>query len=262
MLHTIRYLFKVTSLGIQRFIVNRKNLVAVIIFEVIDALASILLIEILYGNFESIAGYSKYELYFLYGITLCQLKIMMLFFIGGIDSFSNKIISRDFDLILLKPISPHTLMMIPEINIHQLLSMTPAVYMIIYGLTHCKFIVGINILFSVLSFICGIILTMNIFSILMPIAFWTVSATSLNDFVFTIQNNSNYPKDVYPRVIKHLLIFVFPVILFSNPTVMCFFEKEYWKCFLILDFVYLLITFILKKLIWKLGIRRYQCSKQ
>ena len=80
MLHTLNYLFKVTSLGIQRFIANRKNLAVVVLFEVLDAIASIVFIEVLYGNFESVAGYSKYELYFLYGITLCQLKIMMLFF--------------------------------------------------------------------------------------------------------------------------------------------------------------------------------------
>lgn len=262
MLHTLRYLFKVTSLGIQRFVVNRKNLAVVVLFEVLDAISSIVHIEVLYGNFESVAGYSKYELYFLYGITLCQLKIMMLFFIGGIDSFSNKIISRDVDLVLLRPMNPHTLMMVPETNIHQLLSMIPAVYMVVYGLVHCKFAVGMNILFSAISFICGIILTMNIFSILMPIAFWTISATSLNDFVFTIQSNSNYPKDVYPKAIRFLLIFVFPVVLFSNPSAMCIFEKEYWLNYLILDFIYVFVTSVVKRIVWKVGIRRYQCSMQ
>lgn len=262
MLNTFRYLFKVTSLGIQRFVVNRKNLAVVVLFEVLDAIASIVFIEVLYGNFESVAGYSKYELYFLYGITLCQLKIMMLFFIGGIDSFSNKIISRDVDLVLLKPMNPHTLMMIPETSIHQFLSMIPAVYMVVYGLVHCNFPVEMNILFSVISFICGIILTMNIFSILMPIAFWTISATSLNDFVFTIQGNSNYPKDVYPKAVRFLLIFVFPVVLFSNPSAMCIFEKKYWLNYLILNFIYVFVTSVVKRIVWKLGIRRYQCSMQ
>ena len=166
------------------------------------------------------------------------------------------------DLVLLKPMNPHTLMMVPETNIHQLLSMIPAVYMVVYGLVHCKFTVGINILFSAISFICGIILTMNIFSILMPIAFWTVSATSLNDFVFNIQSNSNYPKDVYPKTVRLLLIFVFPAILFSNPSAMCIFEKEHWLNYLILNLIYVFITSIVKKIVWKLGVRRYKCSMQ
>ena len=140
--------------------------------------------------------------------------------------------------------------------------MIPAVYMVVYGLVHCKIAVGMNILFSAISFIFGIILTMNIFSILMPIAFWTISATSLNDFVFTIQSNSNYPKDVYPKAIRFLLIFVFPVVLFSNPSAMCIFEKEYWLNYLILDFIYVFVTSVVKRIVWKVGIRRYQCSMQ
>lgn len=262
MLHSLKYLLKVFSLGLQRFIINRKNLAVVILFEVLDAVASILFIEVLYGNFESIAGYSKYELYFLYGISLCQLKIMMFFFIGGIDSFSNKIISRDVDLILLKPLNTRLLMMVPEINVHQLLSMIVAVYMVVFGLIHCEINVSLNILFATISFVLGLILTINIFSILMPIAFWTISATSLNDFVFTIQSNSNYPKDIYPKKVRFLLIFVFPVILFANPIAMCIFEKKYWQNYLILAFIYVFVTEIVKRIVWKFGIRRYQCSLQ
>lgn len=262
MIHILKYILKVTSLGIQRFIVNRKNLAVVILFEVLDAIASIVFIEVLYRNFEAIAGYTKYELYFLYGITLCQVRIMMFFFIGGIDSFSNKIISRDVDLILLKPLNTRVLIMIPETNINQLLSMSAAIYMLIYGLVNSHFIVGINVLFAIVCFILGTILTMNIFSILMPIAFWTISATSLNDFVFTIQSNSNYPKNVYPKGVRFVLIFVFPVILLSNPVAMCVYEKDDWQKYFLLAFVYVFVTSIIKRIIWKLGVRKYQCSMQ
>lgn len=262
MVHTLKYLLKVTSLGIQRFVVNRKNLAIVMLFEIMDAIASIVFIEVLYGNFEAIAGYTKYELYFLYGVTLCQLRIMMLFFIGGIDSFSNKIISRDVDLILLKPLNTRVLMMVPEINIHQLLSMSAAVYMVIYGLINSHFIFSVNILFAIVGFILGTLLTMNIYSILMPVAFWTVNATSLNDFVFAIQSNSNYPKDIYPKGIRIVLIFLFPVILFSNPVAMCIYEKSNWQKYILLAFIYVFVTSIIKRIIWKLGVRKYQCSMQ
>ena len=261
-MHLFRYLAKIASIGIQKFVINRKNLAVVVLFEILDAIASIVFIEVIYGNFDAVAGYSKYELYFLYGINLCSLKIMMMFFIGGIDSFSTKVISRDVDFVLLKPMSPRVLMMCPDINIHQILSMTPSVCMVVIGVAHCDVAPGMNILFAAIGFVLGTALMMNIFSILMPIAFWTVGATGLNDFVFTLQSNSNYPQGIYPRRVRFALTFVFPIVLFSNPSVMCLFQKDSWLKYLVLCAVYVILTECIKRIVWRKGIERYKMSME
>ena len=262
LVHLFRYMAKIASIGIQKFVINRKNLAVVVLFEILDAIASIVFIEVIYGNFDAVAGYSKYELYFLYGINLCSLKIMMLFFIGGIDSFSNKVISRDVDFVLLKPMSARVLMMCPDINIHQVLSMTPSICMVIIGVAHCDVLLGVNILFAFLSFVLGTALMMNIFSILMPVAFWTVSATGLNDFVFTLQSNSNYPQGIYPKGVRIALTFVFPIVLFSNPCAMCLFKKDGWQKYLVLCAVYVILTECIKRVVWNRGIERYKLSME
>lgn len=261
-MHLLRYVKKIMSIGIQKFVINRKNLAVVVLFEILDAIASVVFIEIIYGNFDAVAGYSKYELYFLYGINLCSLKIMMLFFIGGIDSFSSKVISRDVDFVLLKPMSARVLMMCPDINIHQILSMTPSVCMVVIGVVHCTVALRLNILFAALGFVLGTALMMNIFSILMPIAFWTVSATGLNDFVFTLQSNSNYPQGIYPKGVRIALTFVFPLVLFSNPSAMCLFEKDGWQKYLALCAFYVVLTEFVKRIVWLKGIERYKMSME
>lgn len=255
-----QYLLKVTSLGFQRFVVNRKNLAIIILFEILDTIAFIFFLEILYGNFNLIAGYTKYELYFMYGLNLCQVKLMMVLCIGGIDSFSSKIVSRDFDLVLLKPINTRLAMMIPEINLQQIISMQAAVYLVVYGFCHSNITINWTLAIAIIEFLLSIVLLIDFFAIIMPIAFWTISASSLNDFAFSLQTNAKQPKEIYPKIVRIILTYIFPIILITNPTFMTLFNKPQWKEYFVLELVCFLIFEIVKRVIWKKGIRRYQCT--
>ena len=222
-------------------------------------LAGLATLLFMFENFHALKGWSKPEVFFIYGFSLIPMALFDAFAMN-FYMFSDKyIVQGEMDRLLLRPLSALFQLFLEGISFDFLADLSLGIAVLVYAWKD----VGPELSFAVvLQFIvCAFggwgVLT-GVFLTLTSIAFWTEDRVTIMPPVYNLFNFARYPLDIYRPFIRILLTWVIPFGFVAFYPATAFLEKG--AVFHDLSSIVPLAGALLLAigcLVWRVGVRRY-----
>ena len=179
---------------------------------ILSNLISLGLILILTLEFNTLLGWSFWELVFMYNIWLFGHGFYSTFF-RNIENLQTLVVSGDFDKILVKPVNPLIQLIGGQFYFYG--AGDWAISLTMMGISYVQLGLSWGLLeigFFMVSIICAFLIETAISLILSSLAFWVNKTDGLNWLVFQFNYGltQKYPIDIYYPVFQGILTFVFP----------------------------------------------------
>lgn len=226
--------------------------------DLITQVVNLLVILVVFEHTESMAGWSREEVLFIYGYFLIPYAIYSTFF-DFWDFNERYIINGEMDRVLTRPVH-HLVQIILERTQPEALfgAITGLVIMVYAGkklnlsLTWYDPFVFIALVLGSVGVYAGIYIAIA------SIGFYSDSKTGISPMVYNIQNYGRYPIDIYNRLIRFVLTWVLPFAFVGMFPSAYFLKRSEWYMYTLATPVVGLIVFYLGVKIWNMGVRHYR----
>lgn len=215
-------------------------------------------IYLLFSGFTGIKGYS-------YGdILLCFSAVQLSFSISectgsGFKSFSGMIRRGEFDLVLIRPVSPILQVISSKFNLGRIGPMITAIITMVLGV-HASQVVWtpLRILAFFLMLLFGSLLFTSLFLIEAACSFFVIgNAAIFNVLTYGAKTHGKYPFDVYGKGIMAFCTYLIPYTLVQYYPLQYLLGRTENPLCVIAPFGTVFFLF-LSVLFWNFGVKRYQ----
>lgn len=217
--------------------------------------------NIIFANTKELAGWSYYQVLFLYFFSRAIMLLNQSIFRKGITAFAKTLVRKgDYDYFLVKPINPMYLTSISNPQIYYMVSVIFYLLLAAYALLQSGITIHLaNILWFILLSITGFVLYYILSLINVIPTFWFIRLNSLKDIINKANVFMRYPIGIMPFFLQFILTILFPIAIISNiPASTVFYPPK------MLYIVYMIgITLIfgfLTNAFWKFGQERYSSA--
>jgi ABC-2 type transport system permease protein len=184
-------------------------------------------IWILVSRFESIAGWSAWEVAFLYGMHLLAYALGASFFYHPSTRMHQDILSGEFDTYMIRPIGPMAYYIAKNFATGYVthISIGVAILAISWSKLSLSWTTDDTIL--LITIVIGSSIIMGSLQILPAlVSFWVPKSENLVNLVFwTSREFMNYPIDIFAKPIRFILIYAIPMAFVNYFPAHIFLEK-------------------------------------
>jgi len=256
----MRYIKLYCELVKQSFIramAYRMNFITVLLTNFAYFLVQLFFINIIFGEVDLIAGWSKYEMFFYIGTFALVDGLWVFGPYFNLRELPNLIRNGDFDTYLLKPVNSQFFASLRKIDVGSIMSALTGVVMISYAAVSGGFYITVKgIILYVIALFLALLVEYSLYTILICLAFKIMKVDFAEVFHGIVCCFANRPADIYKGLLRKLIITIFPYGL-----VMTIASRSALSKITVLEYGYIivisLITFTLSCLCWKIAIRRY-----
>ncbi|HVZ81279.1 MAG TPA: ABC-2 family transporter protein [bacterium] len=217
-------------------------------------------IEVMYGQTNSIVGWTKWDMIVLVGTNYAIAQLFEAFFYDNCMRLIDQIRQGDLDFNLIKPINTQFLVSLRYTDYSSILNSTVGIGVVLYGLNKMGAAVTWSgaLLFGALL-LNGILIYYAILFILSTWTFWIGRSNNLMELYWQFGQFSRYPGDIYPLLLKGALLTVMPMLVVSNFPAQVFVHglQSGWALY---AFSLGAVFFGLTVWIWKKGLQRYRSA--
>jgi len=232
-----------------------------LVTSMLEIVITIVFFDIIFSASESIAGWTFYQVLFLYALAKTITLFHSALTKNGIQAMAHSYVRMgELDFYLTKPIDSMFLVSVSKPKIYSFVSMLLAIGLGTYSLIHSGTHFGLAsmIWFVVLAFTTTLLYYYIEVLTIIP-TFWLLQAWSLADAINKLQQFMRYPNGIFSRAIRYGLTFIFPImvvayypvkVLFHGPTF-----SDITTVFAVTT-AFILIT----RYLWRLGERSYSSA--
>jgi ABC-2 type transport system permease protein len=217
-------------------------------------------IEVMYGQTNQIVGWTKYDMIVLVGTNYAIAQLFEAFFYENCMKLIDLIRQGELDFNLIKPINTQFLVSLRYTDYASMLNSTVGIGVVFYGLAKMGATVTWSgvLLFGALL-VNGILIYYAILFILSVWTFWIGRSNNLMELYWQFGQFSRYPGDIYPLLLKGVLMTLMPMLVVSNFPAQVFVHglKTGWVLY---AFALGLVFFLLTLWIWQRGLQRYRSA--
>lgn len=256
--HIFKTLLKYISIKLQSHFVFRIDTFFNLLRGFLETGFTFIFFEIIYRNVNSIAGWSKGEVFVLSGMVLLLQNIYATFTGTGAVILSFIIRYGRLEKYLLRPFPTPFLIAFRNLNFHEIYRIFPNFFLIIHGfkISGVKFN-PLFIIFAISSFILSYLIYLLMNFILSELAFWFTEVNNLFWITYDFYEFAKYPEKIYKGIFRKIFITILPFILLANyPTLLLLGKGNLY--FILHQFSLFLLFFIISNLLWKKGIKKYE----
>lgn len=232
------------------------NAVLLIFSSIINTLASLLLIEILFTQFSDIGGYSAMEVFFLYGVFRLN-KPILASILHNLQDIPSNFLEGGMDHLLLKPINALILITFSGLNIYRIFSSFTGLIIIVFALANLS--IDISFLSVVLAF-GSVVLFFVVFYcmvlVAMSLSVWVGNTESLFwafDIFFNLSKN---PESIFQKGFRLFFVVIMPVALLSAIPVAILLNRIDYSIFVPIG-ISAIFWFILARFVWRKALKHY-----
>jgi ABC-2 type transport system permease protein len=217
----------------------------------------IILFEALYLHVDSLGGWGIAEMRVFLGILFLVDAFQMILFAHNFDQFSEKIVHRDLDLLLLRPVSSQQLMTSQKIQCGFLLNASFALMWLLWSLSLLP--EGFSWVRSLLLLVV-VPAALSIFYstrlIFCTLALLMTRAEHFHDLYFTFFKMGQRPDHLYGPSLRYLILLIVPVgMIASFPTRVLVNPADGWPLAALLTVAGL--SLLIANLFWRWSVKRY-----
>ena len=218
---------------------------------------------VIFYNFNSIAGWNKYEVLFMFTTSWLSYSFSCFFFWSPMRDIGELVHIGKFDLYLTRPISPFTYLVLQQFQYTFLPRLFFSIYFWIYSLQRLQIHwTATRIIYYSFNLLSGFIIFSAITVITGTISFWTVKSEEivslLTDNNYGLKNFCDYPVKIYSKEMQLVLTFIIPYALTGYYPVANLLEKNLPHLWIAhISPIIALIIAIIAYNFWHIGIKHY-----
>jgi ABC-2 type transport system permease protein len=225
---------------------------------VVATAASAAVIVLIFSRMPRVAGWSFYEILFLYGFSLLPMSLFNLLSINLYFFADAYIVQGKFDQVLLRPVSSLFQVLFEKFRLEAVGDTVLGVLLI----AGCAARLGLHLgpadwLFIVFATLCGCALYTAIFLMLTSVSFWMEDRVGVIPPVYNMLAFGRYPLDIYGQVIRFLLSWVVPFGFASFYPTAHLLHKDVYRIYTWLLPVVTAVFLSAAIAIWNRGVRNY-----
>ncbi len=195
----------------------KANFLVRLVTEFMWVIMQFIFIEVMYGQTGEIAGWSKWQMIVLVGTNHVITQLFEALFYDNCVRLTDQIRQGDLDFTLIKPINSQFLVSLRYTDYSSIANSTLGIGIIFYALNQMGTTVtfGGALLFAALVVNSVLIYYAMLFT-LSVWTFWIGRSNNLMELYWQFGQFSRYPGDIYPWIIRRLLLTVIPMLIVSN----------------------------------------------
>ena len=166
----------------------------------------------LFARFDTIKGWTLYEVAIFYGLINCSFAFTEAF-ARGYDVFDQHIRMGTFDRLLLRPRSLNLQILGSEFQLMRIGRMTQGLVVLFVGIGHVdKVFSPMDYVLMFMSFLTGIAVFTGLLVIQSTMCIWTVNSIEMmNAFTYGGVAMAQYPMDIYKHWFRRFFTFIIPI---------------------------------------------------
>jgi ABC-2 type transport system permease protein len=214
-------------------------------------------LAVIFDHTNDLNGWTRPELMVVMGV-----YTMVGGLIGfGIEPNMSKILSDihqgTFDYVLTKPVDAQLLSSVRQFHLWRLVDVGVGVGVVVWGLAKLDGELGVDeVAGFVLTLTAGMILIYCLWLMVTAGAFWVVRMDMVQDLFTGMYRAGQYPVTVYPLGLKLVLTYLVPIGFAVTVPAESLTGRLTWTRVAI-TVVFLAVVFVVTRLIWRAGTRRY-----
>jgi ABC-2 type transport system permease protein len=216
-------------------------------------------IEVLYGQVDAIAGWSKWQLVTLVGVHQIIAQLFQALFYVNLANLPDLVRTGRLDLMLTLPVDAQFAVSTRQVSFDCLVNALVGVGIVVFAMAKLGIVPGFTqlVLFAA-AVPLGIAVHYAVMLSLSSMSFWIIRAQSFIHGYFNLFHIGRYPEAVFRGVFRFIFTWLVPIILVSNvpAAVLARPFEDPWAG---LGMLSLATVFILAatRALWLLALRRY-----
>jgi len=178
---------------------------------------NILLIEVIFGHIDSLAGWSKHEMLLLVGTSMLISRLFMTFFMSNLFEVGRNVRTGAFDFFLAQPGNPLFMVSTRKIELDSLINAVLGLGLVVYAATKLGLqpTPGSLVIYG-LMITCGVVIHYGACVLLVSTTFWTVRTEGVEGGYFTMFEFSRLPRAAFRGLANIVFVYIFPAVIVSN----------------------------------------------
>jgi ABC-2 type transport system permease protein len=192
------------------------NFLLWMVVELLWFFAQLAFIEVLYGQVDAIAGWTKWQVVALVGVHQIVSQIFQAFFYLNIANLPELVRTGRLDLLLTLPVDTQFAVSARQFSLDSLLNALVGVGIVTFALFKLGVVPGFTHLLLALGAIAlGVAVHYGIMFALACISFWSVRAGFIHGY-FHLFMIGRYPEAVFRGTFRLIFTWIIPIIWVSN----------------------------------------------
>lgn len=177
----------------------------------INQLTNILFISIIFDNISALSGYSRYEIYFIYGFSLLPKGLDHLL-TDNLWKVAYFIVRKgDFDKYLTRPINPLLHVIMELFQFDALGEFVTGIVLLSYASVKLGIHFGpVQILILLVAIIVGTLIFTSIKILFAALALWIKRSGSILQIFYMSSDFARYPVTIYSKPIRFIITYIIP----------------------------------------------------
>lgn len=257
-LYTRVFLVQVKN-NFVREAVYRTNFLTSILVDFIWIGVEFSLFAIIYANVETLAGWTKPQVYFFLGMFFSADAIFSVLFQTNFWHFSDLVNKGELDILLTKPVHPLFLALTRWMNLTSIFNVLLGLAICVRYADQAGFEGGWKWLYFLLWIPFGALVELLIRFLFSIWIFWTDRSFAISRLYYQFFAFATKPDALYPQWIRYLILTIIPFGFVSSVPSRALLHGISAQEFLSM-FIVLILLWGLNAFLWKTGLKRYQSA--
>jgi ABC-2 type transport system permease protein len=179
---------------------------------------NLLLIQVIYGHTDSIAGWNKHEMLLLLGTALLIQRLLMGFFWTNLFELGRNVRSGNFDFYLTQPGQPLFMVATRKLDPDGLANALVAIGVVVYAARalHLPITPGGVVLYAALVAI-GLVVHFSLLLLMASLTFWIVKTEGIEGSYFTVAEFGRLPRAAFKSLFTNVVfVYALPAVVVTN----------------------------------------------
>ncbi|MFT3828781.1 MAG: ABC-2 family transporter protein [Opitutaceae bacterium] len=179
---------------------------------------NLLLIQVIYGHTDSIAGWNKHEMLLLLGTALLIQRLLMGFFWTNLFELGRNVRSGSFDFYLTQPGQPLFMVATRKLDPDGLANALIALGVVAYAARELQLplTLGGVALYAALVLI-GLVVHFSLLLLMASLTFWIVKTEGIEGSYFTVAEFGRLPRSAFTSLFTNIVfVYALPAVIVTN----------------------------------------------
>lgn len=239
--------------------VYRSNFLTMLCVDLVWIGVEFSLFTVIYANTNSLAGWSKEQVFFFLGVFFASDALFTTFFQKNFWNFSDLINKGELDILLTKPISPVFLALTRWMSLTSIFNLFLGIGITIRYSHAAGFAGGIRWAMLPFWLLVGLATALMLRFAFSVWVFWTDRSWALSRLYYQFFHFATKPDAIFPVMIRYTIMTALPfAFIGSVPTRALLYGLHFQEYLLVV--VVLLVFFFANSFVWRRGLARYQSA--
>ena len=213
---------------ITREMTFRFNFLFKVLFGSMWFVMTLIMFSVVFSHTQEIAGWSKYEVFFLLGVSHVILRLFESFFMENLLKVPDLIRDGELDFYLLKPVNPQFLISTRYASFDSLIDTLMGFATLGYALFMLhRTATPLNMIEFVLLAINGVLLYYAIMVIFVTFSFW-FTRFHVMEVWWQMTNVARQPAEIFKGKLQFIFTFCVPMLVIANFPVKAYLDRLPW----------------------------------